>query len=145
MTTRPLAAVVLAAALTRLAAAEIPSTLVNGLKPTVVNIEVSVQHGLNSEAPGKHKGTGFIVDGKRGIIATNRHVVGTSPGPIKIVFENGQTAQARRWHYDSWHDFAFIRLEPVDKTWDLPQVRFGDSRQLKEQDDVVMIGNNDVQ
>ena len=90
---------------------QIPASLVQELKPAIVNIEVSIQHGLNSEGTGKHRGTGFIVDAERGIIATNRHVVGTSPGRIKIVFEDGQTAQAKRWYYDAWHDFAFIKLD----------------------------------
>ena len=69
------------------AAAEVPVSLVAELKSGVVNIEASVQHGLNAESSGKRSGTGFIVDAARGIIATNRHVMGTSPGQFKIVFD----------------------------------------------------------
>ncbi|MFH1723125.1 MAG: trypsin-like peptidase domain-containing protein [Elusimicrobiota bacterium] len=124
---------------------EIPGSLVQELKPTVVNIEISVQHGLNTEGTGVNKGTGFIVDAERGIIATNRHVVGTSPGRIKIVFEDGRTAEARHWHYDNWHDFAFIRLDKTDEDLQLQAVRLGDSWKLTEQQDVLLIGNNDAQ
>lgn len=127
------------------ARAEIPSSLVNRLKPTVVNLEVSTQHGLESDTTGRRKGSGFIVDAKRGIIATNRHVVGTSPSHIKIVFEDGDTAEGSLWHYDVWHDFAFVRIKPETRKIGLKAVRLGDSFKLKEQDDVLLIGNNDGQ
>lgn len=125
--------------------ADIPASLVQKLKPTVVSLEISVQHGLNSEAPGKRSGTGFLVDARRGIIATNRHVAGTSPARIKVVFEDGRTAEARPWHYDAWHDFAFLKIEPEDLGPGLKAVRFGDSWALKEQEDVLLIGNNEAQ
>lgn len=125
--------------------AEVPPAMVAQLKPGVVNIEVSVQHGLNTEATGKRTGTGFIVDAERGIIATNRHVVGTSPALIKIVFEDGSTAEARIWYYDAWHDFAFIKLEPDAARPPLKALTLGDSWALKEQEDVLLVGNNDVQ
>ena len=127
------------------ARAEIPSEMVAKLKPGVVNIEISVQHGLNAENSGKRGGTGFIVDAERGIIATNRHVVGTSPGRIKIVFEDGSTAEARHWFYDAWHDFAFIKLEPSPSRPPLKALTLGDSFKLKEQEDVLLVGNNDAQ
>lgn len=127
------------------AAAEVPVSLVAELKPGVVNIEASVQHGLNAESSGKRSGTGFIVDAGRGIIATNRHVVGTSPGQFKIVFEDGSTAQARAWFYDAWHDFAFMKLEPDPERPPLKALRLGDSFKLTEQEDVLLIGNNDAQ
>lgn len=138
-------ATLLASLLCLPAAAEVPVSLVAELKPGVVNIEVSVQHGLNAESSGKRSGTGFIVDAARGIIATNRHVVGTSPGQFKIVFEDGSTAQARQWFHDAWHDFAFIKLEPDASRGPLKELKLGDSFKLKEQEDVLLIGNNDAQ
>ena len=71
------------------AAAEIPEALVLKMKKAVVNVEKSVMNALSSEQTGRFHGTGFIVDAKRGIIATNRHVSGTSPTQVKITFENG--------------------------------------------------------
>ncbi|TBR24876.1 PDZ domain-containing protein [bacterium] len=138
-------ALLLAALLPACAFAEVPVELVARLKPGVVNIEASVQHGLNAESSGKRSGTGFIVDAERGIIATNRHVVGTSPGQFKIVFEDGSTAQARQWFYDIWHDFAFIKLEADPDRPPLKALTLGDSFALKEQEDVLLIGNNDAQ
>jgi S1-C subfamily serine protease len=125
--------------------AEIPAKLVNKLKPAIVNLEISVQHGINSESPGRRRGTGFIVDAERGIIATNRHIAGTSASRIKVVFEDGASAEAKPWHYDAWHDFAFLKINKEEKPANLQAVKLGDSWQLKEQDDVLLIGNNDAQ
>jgi len=125
--------------------AEVPPELVTRLKPTVVNLEVSVQHGLNAEGTGIRMGSGFIVDAEKGIIATNRHIPGSSPSRIKVVFEDGRTAEARLLHFDAWHDFAFVRLEPGDWKGHLTAAALGDSWTLEEQQDVLLIGNNDAQ
>src|SRR5262245_27038034 len=85
----------------RPAAAEIPAEMVARLKPLVVNIEKTVPIGINGEAKSYNSAaTGFVVDARRGIIATNAHVTGTSPCRVKIVFDNGRTTQARLLHYD---------------------------------------------
>jgi S1-C subfamily serine protease len=93
------------------AKAAISSDLVRRRKASVVNVFKSVINGLNVQAAGIAQGTGFIVDAKEGIIATNKHVAGTSPSQIKITFENGESTQARLLHYDAWHDFAFYKIE----------------------------------
>ena len=125
--------------------AEISEGLVARYKPVVLNVEKSSSVGLNGESPGQSKATGFIVDAKRGIIATNRHVTGTSPCRVKVVFENGQSAEARLLHYDPWHDFGFFQIDPRKLDFPLQEAVLGSSTGLKEQDEVFMIGNNDAQ
>ncbi|MDD5627562.1 MAG: trypsin-like peptidase domain-containing protein [Elusimicrobia bacterium] len=132
------------AALLSPARAAIDGALVAKLKPTVVNIERSWTVGLNSEGSGRGRASGFIVDAARGIIATNHHVAGSGPSLFKIVFANGQSTDARLLHYDPWHDFAFLKVEPGRLGFPLREAALGDSFALREQDDVVMIGNNDV-
>ena len=61
------------------AEAKIDQALVKKLKPTVVNISVSVAIGLHKGESGSWVGTGFIADAKRGLIVTNKHVSGQSP------------------------------------------------------------------
>lgn len=124
--------------------AGIDDGLVARLKPTVVNVEKSLTVGLNLEAAGRFRASGFIVDAKRGILATNRHVSGSSPAQYKIVFENGQSTEARLLHYDAWHDFAFLKIDSEKLGFALQEAPLDDFSALKEQDDVVMIGNNDV-
>lgn len=125
--------------------AEVPAGLVQKLKPSIVNVEKSVTVGLETEGGGRSKASAFIVDAKRGILATNRHVSGVSPARFKIVFENGQSAEARILHHDAWHDFALLKLDMAGIDFPLEQVELGESSGLKEQQDVVMIGNNDAQ
>lgn len=121
------------------------AALVADLKPSVVNVERSATVALNTDQAGRAKASGFIVDARRGIIATNRHVAGTGPSLVKIVFENGQSTNARLLHYDAWHDFAFLRIDPPSVDFQLREVRLGDSFALQEQEDVLLIGNNDGQ
>ncbi|MFQ5930193.1 MAG: trypsin-like peptidase domain-containing protein [Acidobacteriota bacterium] len=125
------------------AGAEIDEQLVIRLKKTVVNVQTSVSHALNTERVGKFAGTGFIVDASSGIIATNRHVATTSPSQVKITFENGESAKARALHYDIYHDFAFYQLDVSKLNFPLKGVQLGSSFKLREQDEVFMIGNND--
>jgi S1-C subfamily serine protease len=114
--------------------AEIGEGLVVRYKPVVVNVEKSSSVALNGESPGQGKATGFIVDAKRGIIATNRHVTGTSPCRVKVVFENGQSAEARLLYYDAWHDFGFFQIDPAKLDFPLQEAVLGGSMTLKEQE-----------
>jgi S1-C subfamily serine protease len=109
----------------------------------VVNIEQNVSHPLNSEKAGVFAGTGFIVDSKMGVIATNFHIVGSSPQQVKITFENGESCGAVSLHYDAWHDFAFYRFDPKSVCFEVEEAVLGDSFNLEEQSDVFLIGNSD--
>ncbi|MFQ5897856.1 MAG: trypsin-like peptidase domain-containing protein [Candidatus Methylomirabilia bacterium] len=125
------------------AGAQIDENLVIRLKKTVVNVETSVSNALNAESVGRFLGTGFIVDAKSGIIATNRHVATTSPSQVKITFDNGESTEARPLHYDIYHDFAFYQVDVSKLNFPLQEVRLGSSFKLEEQDEVFLIGNND--
>ncbi len=122
---------------------DIKEGLVLKLKKTVVNVEKLVTVGLNSEYAGQFRASGFIVDAKQGLIATNRHVTGTSPSIVKITFENGSSTEANLVYYDAWHDFGIYKVDPAKVEMKIEAVELGSSFGLKEQDDVFMIGNND--
>ncbi|MCZ6450508.1 MAG: trypsin-like peptidase domain-containing protein [Deltaproteobacteria bacterium] len=113
------------------------------LKPTVVNLEVTSEVNLGFDKPGKWDGTGFIVDGKRGIIATNRHVSSTSPASIKITFFDGSSTEGSVQYYDYYHDFAFIKFDPSAVSPTFKEAKLGFSLQLKPQQTVFLIGNNE--
>ena len=55
----------------------------------VVNVETSSEVVFETESKGTSFATGFIVDAEQGIIATNRHVTGSSPSYVKINFYDG--------------------------------------------------------
>jgi len=113
------------------------------LKPTVVNLEVTTQVNLGLDTPGTLYGTGFIVDAKRGIVATNRHVTSTSPARIKITFIDGSSTEGKMLYYDYYHDFAFVQFDPSPLALDLQEATLGSSFALRPQQTVFLIGNNE--
>ncbi|MFC1745916.1 trypsin-like peptidase domain-containing protein, partial [Candidatus Riflebacteria bacterium] len=123
--------------------AKIEEDLVRGLKKTVVNLEIARSFALNRDQIGVTFGTGFIVEAKKGLIATNRHVSGSSPCQAKVTFENGETAEALLIHYDFFHDFSFFKINPTEIEFKLNEIKIGNSNSLKEQDEVFLIGNNE--
>jgi S1-C subfamily serine protease len=56
--------------------------------------------------------TGFVVDMKRGLILTNRHVV--TPGPVvaDAIFLNKEEVDLVPVYRDPVHDFGFFRFDP---------------------------------
>jgi len=113
------------------------------LKPTVVNLEITTQVNLGLDRPGKNHGTGFIVDAARGIIATNRHITSTSPAHIRITFLDGSSTEGKMLYYDYYHDFAFIQFDVASVTFPLKEATLGSSFDLKPQQTVLLIGNNE--
>ncbi|CAG8980910.1 hypothetical protein HYALB_00012790 [Hymenoscyphus albidus] len=61
---------------------------------------------LTSEA------TGFVVDAERGLIMTNRHVVGSGPFWGYLVFDNHEEVDAYPVYRDPVHDFGILRFDP---------------------------------
>jgi S1-C subfamily serine protease len=61
---------------------------------------------------GSYTATGFIVDVKRGILLTNRHVV--SPGPIvaSAILTNYEEIDLKPIYRDPVHDFGFMQFDP---------------------------------
>lgn len=120
--------------------------LVQKLKPQVVNIAIKRSQPLGLDTPGSWVGTGFVVDARRGIIATNQHISGISPAQYTVSFFNGySTSQVQLLHYDAWHDFAFLQVDVASLKFGLEETQLGDSQRLQELNDVFLIGNNGAQ
>ncbi len=114
-------------------------------KPMVVNVESSTQIPFGTESKGKSKATGFIVDAERGIIATNKHVTNISPSDVKINFYNGNFTEAKVLYYDPTHDFGFYKIDPSSLQFQLQAVTLGSGRNLKTDDQLLLIGNNEAE
>ena len=54
--------------------------------PAVVALSVTAVRGFQDDVPGAHGGTGFVVDAKRGLILTNRHVCTCGPQRATAAF-----------------------------------------------------------
>ncbi|MDY0067285.1 MAG: PDZ domain-containing protein [Steroidobacteraceae bacterium] len=78
----------------------------------VVTIQVDLARAFDTEWNMSSQATGFVVDAKRGLILTNRHVV--TPGPVtaQAVFLNREEVTLHPVYRDPIHDFGFYRYDP---------------------------------
>jgi len=79
----------------------------------VVAIQVDQTRAFDTEWSATAQATGFVVDAKRGLILTNRHVV--TPGPVtaQAVFVNREEVQLYPVYRDPVHDFGIYRYDPA--------------------------------
>ena len=68
---------------------------------------------FDTDAAGSSHATGFVVDAKRGLILTNRHVVKPGPTTVDAVFLNREETRCRPLYRDPVHDFGFLRFDPA--------------------------------
>jgi S1-C subfamily serine protease len=80
---------------------------------SVVSINVDEVRAFDTDWNETAQATGFVVDAKRGIILTNRHVV--TPGPVtaEAVFLDREVVQLYPIYRDPVHDFGFYRYDPT--------------------------------
>ena len=83
-------------------------------------------------------GSGIIIDGRRGIVITNLHVIQDAQ-KIEIALEGGQAAKARLLGHDDEYDIAVLQLR--DPPARLSAIPFGDSSKLEVGQKVLAIGN----
>lgn len=122
---------------------EIQDKVIEQAKNCVVSVERTTAIGINGERSGRANATGFIVDLGKGLIATNRHVSGTSPAKYRIIFRDGSTAQARLLYYDPFNDFAFLKVSTDAFKGGVSQAGFAKGGGLAEGSEVFLVGNNE--
>lgn len=88
-------------------------------------------------------GTGFVVDAARGLIVTNRHISTVSPTVYQVRFNDGSFAPAHCVYYDVAQDFAILKVDPKETTYNLTAVELGTAESLLVGDPVLIIGNNE--
>ncbi len=90
------------------------SKTLHRVSSAVVSIRVDATRAFDTEWNLSGQATGFVVDAKRGIILTNRHVV--QPGPVvaEAVFENHEEVALTPIYRDPVHDFGFYHYDPKD-------------------------------
>ncbi len=125
------------------ARAEPPAKVIERAKSCVVGIERTTLLPINGEKAGRARATGFIADLKAGIVATNRHVTGTSPARYKVSFRDGSTATARLLYYDPFDDFAFLKVSTAAFGPGLSQAVFAAQGLLAEGSEVFLVGSNE--
>ena len=90
------------------------------------------------QRPQRHTlGSGVIIDGKRGLIITNAHVIANA-GSIKAVLQDEREFEAEIVGADPDYDLAVLRIQ-ADSA--LPSVEMGNSEDLMIGETVIAIGN----
>ncbi|EGW34729.1 uncharacterized protein SPAPADRAFT_47814 [Spathaspora passalidarum NRRL Y-27907] len=81
---------------------------------SVVSIHFSHVAPFDTETAIVSEATGFIVDDVKGLILTNRHVVGPGPFTGYIVFDNHESVDVKPIYRDPIHDFGFLKFDPSE-------------------------------
>jgi S1-C subfamily serine protease len=118
------------------------------IAPSVVNITATQQGGrnylddmFNNLLPSPRSsrrgslGTGVVVDGQRGLIVTNAHVV-QAAAAISVQLGDRREFRARLLGSDPDNDIAVLKVDSV-----LPQAILGDSDDIMIGEQVLAIGN----
>jgi serine protease Do len=82
-------------------------------------------------------GSGVIIDGKRGYILTNAHVIANA-GAVKIIFNDEREYQAQIVGADPDSDLAVLRITTQES---IPAIEMGNSDDLMIGETVIAIGN----
>lgn len=125
-------------------AGDIPPEILENIRKGVITIDSRISVSAYQDK-GNFKGTGFIADKKSGLVVTNAHII--SPASIGIYyvnFFNGKQSEAKLLYYDSWQDFAILKIDPSEFPDDAQDIPF--SKDLpKRGQDVFIVGNNEAQ
>mmetsp|Transcript_18302 Transcript_18302/g.27589 ORF Transcript_18302/g.27589 Transcript_18302/m.27589 type:complete len:1118 (-) Transcript_18302:268-3621(-) len=89
----------------------------------IVVIRVNYVKPYDGEQAGSAHATGFVVDAERGIILTNRHVIGLGPIRAEAIFINKEEASLTPLYRDPVHDFGFFHYDPNKLKYTADKVR----------------------
>src|SRR5450432_1786371 len=79
----------------------------------VVTIQIDSTRAFDTEWNTTAQATGFVIDAKRGLILTNRHVVTSGPVTAQAIFLNREEVQLFPIYRDPIHDFGIYRYDPA--------------------------------
>ncbi|HWY93711.1 MAG TPA: trypsin-like peptidase domain-containing protein [Steroidobacteraceae bacterium] len=87
----------------------------------VVAIQFDLARSFDTETNASLQATGFVVDAKRGLILTNRHVVTAGPVTAKGIFLDREEVRLYPVYRDPVHDFGFYRYDPMQLHFITPE------------------------
>lgn len=109
---------------------------------SVVAINFNQDRAFDTDTNETAQATGFVVDAKRGIILTNRHVV--TPGPVTATatFLDREQIPIYPIYRDPVHDFGFYRFDPKKLRYIHPKALKLDPAGARVGREIRVIGNN---
>jgi len=109
---------------------------------SIVSIRVNAVRTFDTQGNTATQATGFVVDAKRGIILTNRHVVNPGPVTAEAIFSNSEEVALTPIYRDPVHDFGFFKYDPNALKFIQPvALKLVDNR-AKIGDEIKVIGND---
>ncbi|MEN0067301.1 MAG: trypsin-like peptidase domain-containing protein [Myxococcota bacterium] len=87
-------------------------TTLKRVQNAVVSVQVTATRDFDTEDAGVSQGTAFVVDAKKGILLTNRHMVHAGPVIAEAVFLEDERVDLRPLYRDPVHDFGFYAFDP---------------------------------
>jgi len=90
------------------------SKVINRVTDSIVTIRVDAVRAFDTASNSSAQATGFVVDAKRGIVLTNRHVVKSGPVIAEALFSNREEIELKPLYRDPVHDFGFFQYNPED-------------------------------
>jgi pro-apoptotic serine protease NMA111 len=90
----------------------------------IVSIRGTRMRTFDTEGSGSFMGTGFVVDRERGIILSNRHIVGQGPSTATAIFGNYEEINLQQDYIDPVHDFGFFR-------YDTSKIKFAEVEEIE--------------
>jgi len=97
------------------------SKVINKATNSIVTIRVDVVRSFDTARNTSSQATGFVVDAKRGIILTNRHVVQSGPVTAVALFSNREEIELKPIYRDPVHDFGFFKYDPAELKFIKPE------------------------
>ncbi|KAI9217306.1 hypothetical protein BC828DRAFT_391513 [Blastocladiella britannica] len=80
--------------------------------PSIVSVRFMIVSAFDTEPATISEATGFIVDAERGLVLTNRHVVGAGPFVGTIIAHDHEEVEAVPIYRDPIHDFGVLKFDP---------------------------------
>ncbi len=108
----------------------------------VVAIQFDLARSFDTETNASLQATGFVVDAKRGLILTNRHVVTTGPVTAEGIFLDREEVQLYPVYRDPVHDFGFYRYDPSKLRFITPEEIALDPLGAHVGTDIRVVGND---
>ena len=78
----------------------------------IVNIEINKVRAWDDGYNSSSVGTGFVIDSKKGLILTNKHILNVAPVIAYAEFSNKQSLPLTPIYRDPVHDFGVFQYDP---------------------------------
>ncbi|HET6725049.1 MAG TPA: trypsin-like peptidase domain-containing protein [Gammaproteobacteria bacterium] len=116
--------------------------VIQRVEPAVVSIMISAPRAFDTEWNFTGEATGFIVDARRGIILTNRHVVQEGPVIATAIFQDHEEVPLTPIYRDPVHDFGFFHYDPTKLKYIHPKALKLAPQEARVGEEIRVIGND---